>query len=68
MKKENNESNKQNVYSNVTNKIITKLENGVKPWEIPWNLEHTEESLICPLRHNMAIGRIKPKRKLALAV
>ena len=28
---------KQDVYSRITNKIVTDLEAGVRPWHQPWN-------------------------------
>ncbi len=40
------------VYKRVTDRIITDLEQGVRPWQKPWNAEHTEGRIVRPLRHN----------------
>lgn len=40
------------VYSRVTAKIIADLEQGVRPWQKPWNAEHAAGSIIRPLRAN----------------
>lgn len=42
----------QDVYARVTDKIISDLENGVRPWARPWNASHTEGRITLPLRHN----------------
>ena len=31
---------KQDVYTGVTNRIITELEQGVRPWVKPWQNQH----------------------------
>jgi len=31
---------KQNIYSRITDQIISHLEKGVRPWVRPWNAEH----------------------------
>jgi antirestriction protein ArdC len=43
---------KQDVYTRVTNKIIADLEQGVRPWMKPWNASHTAGRITRPLRHN----------------
>jgi antirestriction protein ArdC len=40
------------VYSRVTAKIITDLEQGVRPWLKPWNAEHAAGRITRPLRAN----------------
>lgn len=42
----------QDVYARVTDKIISDLENGVRPWARPWNASHSEGRITLPLRHN----------------
>jgi antirestriction protein ArdC len=43
---------KQDIYTRITNKIITSLEQGVRPWMKPWNAEHAAGKITRPLRHN----------------
>jgi hypothetical protein len=31
---------KQDVYTRITNQIVSHLEKGVRPWVRPWNAEH----------------------------
>jgi antirestriction protein ArdC len=31
---------KQDIYSRITNQIVSHLEKGVRPWVRPWNAEH----------------------------
>jgi len=45
-------TNRKDVYSRVTDKIITDLEAGVRPWLRPWNGEHAAGRICRPLRHN----------------
>ena len=45
---------RKDVYSRVTDKIITDLEQGVRPWMKPWNAEHAAGRITRPLRHNGA--------------
>ena len=40
------------VYSRITDKIITDLEQGVRPWLRPWNADHAAGRITRPLRHN----------------
>jgi antirestriction protein ArdC len=47
-----NTEEKQDVYTRITNKIITSLERGVRPWMKPWNAEHAAGKITRPLRHN----------------
>ena len=46
-----NTEEKQDVYTRVTSKIITSLEQGVRPWMKPWNAEHAARKITRPLRH-----------------
>lgn len=43
---------KQDVYTRITSKIIASLEQGVRPWIQPWNAEHAAGKITRPLRHN----------------
>jgi antirestriction protein ArdC len=43
---------KQDVYTRVTNRILADLEKGVRPWMKPWSGENVAASIIRPLRHN----------------
>ena len=43
---------KQDVYQRVTDRIVSDLEQGVRPWIKPWNAEHAAGRIIRPLRHN----------------
>ena len=47
-----NTEEKQDVYTRITNKIITSLEQGIRPWMKPWNAEHAAGRITRPLRHN----------------
>jgi antirestriction protein ArdC len=31
---------KQDIYTRITNEIVSHLERGVRPWVKPWNAEH----------------------------
>jgi antirestriction protein ArdC len=48
----NTASARQDVYSRITDKIITDLEQGVRPWFKPWSAEHAAGRITRPLRHN----------------
>jgi antirestriction protein ArdC len=43
---------KQDVYTRITDKIVADLEQGVRPWMKPWNASHTTGRITRPLRHN----------------
>jgi antirestriction protein ArdC len=45
-------SEHRDVYSRITDKIITDLEQGVRPWHRPWNADHMAGKITRPLRHN----------------
>jgi antirestriction protein ArdC len=45
-------SNRPDVYSRITDRIIADLEQGVRPWLKPWSAEHAEGRITRPLRHN----------------
>lgn len=45
-------SPREDIYSRVTNRIITELEQGARPWLRPWSVSHTEGRIIQPLRAN----------------
>lgn len=40
------------IYSRITNKIIADLEQGIRTWMKPFNVEHAAERITRPLRHN----------------
>ena len=43
---------KQDIYTRITNQIVSHLEKGVRPWARPWNAEHAAGRITRPLRHN----------------
>jgi antirestriction protein ArdC len=43
---------REDVYSRITDKIVADLEQGVRPWLKPWNVEHASGRITRPLRHN----------------
>ena len=43
---------KGDVYTRVTNRIIADLEQGARPWFKPWSTEHAAGQITRPLRHN----------------
>jgi antirestriction protein ArdC len=45
-------SERQDVYTRITNKIIVDLEQGVRTWMKPWNAGNTGGRITRPLRHN----------------
>lgn len=42
----------KDVYTRVTERIITDLEQGIRPWMKPWHAEHAAGRINRPLRHN----------------
>jgi antirestriction protein ArdC len=45
-------SEKQDVYTRITDKIVADLEQGVRTWMKPWSAGHTAGRITRPLRHN----------------
>lgn len=45
-------TNRTDVYTRVTSRIIDSLEQGVRPWMRPWSVEHVAGRITRPLRHN----------------
>ena len=43
---------RQDVYTRITNTIVDQLEQGVRPWIKPWNAGNTAGRILRPLRHN----------------
>ena len=43
---------RQDVYTRITGRIIQSLEQGVRPWVKPWSAENATGRIIRPLRHN----------------
>ncbi|HEV7319291.1 MAG TPA: zincin-like metallopeptidase domain-containing protein [Ensifer sp.] len=46
------ESQRSDIYSRITDKIIGELANGVRPWIKQWNALNTNGRITRPLRHN----------------
>jgi antirestriction protein ArdC len=42
----------KDVYTHVTERIVKALDEGVKPWERPWNAGNADGRIIIPKRHN----------------
>lgn len=40
------------IYQKITDQIVTALEQGVRPWHQPWNVEHSAGRITRPLRGN----------------
>jgi antirestriction protein ArdC len=47
-----NTTERKDVYSRITARIVEYLEKGVRPWIRPWNAEHAAGRITRPLRHN----------------
>lgn len=45
-------SEKADLYTRITERIVEELEKGVRPWLKPWNAEHAAGRITRPLRHN----------------
>ncbi len=43
---------RQDIYTRITNKIVASLEAGVRPWIKPWSGENAAGKITRPLRHN----------------
>ncbi len=52
MKDNNSTTDRKDVYTRVTERIIADLEQGVRTWMKPWNAEHAAGRITRPLRHN----------------
>lgn len=46
------DTQRQDIYSRITDQIIAHLEKGVKPWTQPWNAAHAAGPVTRPLRFN----------------
>jgi antirestriction protein ArdC len=46
------DTNRQDVYTRITSQIVARLEQGVRPWIKPWNVDHAAGRITRPLRHN----------------
>jgi antirestriction protein ArdC len=44
-------ANRTDVYTRVTDRIVSQLEQGLRPWLKPWNAEHAAGRITRPLRH-----------------
>ena len=47
-----NRTDRTDVYTRVTDRIIEQLSQGVRPWLKPWDAEHAAGRITRPLRHN----------------
>lgn len=45
------ESQRTDIYSRITDRIIEDLASGVRPWMKPWNAANTAGRITRPLRH-----------------
>ncbi len=45
-------ADRKDVYTKVTERIISDLEQGIRPWMKPWSAEHAAGRITKPLRHN----------------
>ena len=45
-------TNRTDVYATITDRIVSQLEAGVRPWHQPWNAKHKAGSINRPLRNN----------------
>ena len=43
---------RKDVYTRVTERIVSDLEQGIRTWMKPWSVEHTAGRITKPLRHN----------------
>lgn len=43
---------RQDVYTRITDKIVVYLEQGVRPWIKPWDAQHAAGRIVWALRHN----------------
>ncbi|MBX9828025.1 MAG: ssDNA-binding domain-containing protein [Xanthobacteraceae bacterium] len=43
---------RRDVYQEITDTIVTQLEQGVRPWHRPWRAANMEGRVMLPLRHN----------------
>ena len=48
----NQNTDRKDVYTRVTDRIIADLEKGIRAWLKPWSVEHTAGRITKPLRHN----------------
>lgn len=46
------ETQRADVYSRITDRIIEELANGARPWIKPWTVANTDSRITRPLRHN----------------
>src|SRR5579863_4319864 len=47
-----NGAGRKDVYTKVTERIISDLEQGIRPWMKPWSGDHAAGRITKPLRHN----------------
>ncbi len=46
------ESNRIDIYTRITDRIVKDLEQGVRPWMKPWSAANTDRRITRPMRHN----------------
>jgi antirestriction protein ArdC len=52
IQQDNAGTSRLDVYTKITNQILTALEQGVRPWQKPWSPANTNGKIMRPLRHN----------------
>src|SRR3546814_11384121 len=46
------ESDRADIYTRITDRIVEDLEQGVRPWMKPWSAANTHSRITRPMRHN----------------
>ncbi|PZU15559.1 MAG: antirestriction protein ArdC, partial [Shinella sp.] len=46
------ESERIDIYTRITDRIVEDLEQGVRPWMKPWSAANTHSRITRPMRHN----------------
>ena len=46
------ESDRADIYTRITDRIVEDLEQGVRPWMKPWSAANTHSRISRPMRHN----------------
>ena len=52
-----NTENRKDVYTRVTERIVSDLERSIRTWMKPWSVERTAGRITKPLRHNGTLYR-----------
>lgn len=43
---------RRDIYQEITTRIVSQLEQGVRPWQRPWSASHMDSRVVLPRRHN----------------